>query len=144
MSNTVIIVLGGQLGDWALRYISEKHTLIGADSGAAFLVQHGFIPDVAIGDFDSVSLEQIEHISKQSRQMISCDPIDKDYTDSEMAFRLDVSPVHIVQVTDDEKRVIRNADRCDPVQRHQGHRIMDRDQVFEKQQRRKANRDGER
>lgn len=100
MSNTVIIVLGGQLGDWVLRYISEKHTLIGADSGAAFLVQHGFNPDVAIGDFDSVSLEQIEHISKQSRQMISCDPIDKDYTDSEMAFRLalDMKPAEIIML----------------------------------------------
>ena len=100
MSNIITIVLGGQLGNWALDYIKEAHTLIGADSGAAFLVQCGFTPDIAIGDFDSVTSEQFEQISKQSRQMISCDPIDKDYTDSEMAIRLalDMKPDEILML----------------------------------------------
>lgn len=98
MTHRIIICTGGKLGEWALEHITEGDLLIGADSGAKFLVQQGFRPDIAIGDFDSVSDADLTCIREQSLQTIACDPIDKDFTDTEMAFRLalDLKPQEIV------------------------------------------------
>ncbi|SFF09978.1 thiamine pyrophosphokinase [Paenibacillus catalpae] len=97
MNNRIIICTGGRLGDWVRTYISPGDLLIGADRGALFLVQNGFTPDLALGDFDSVTPEQLELIRSISRETITYDPIDKDYTDTELAFRyaLDQSPSEI-------------------------------------------------
>jgi len=96
----VIICTGGQLGDWCLPYIKKDAVLIGVDRGSAFLVEHGFIPDMAVGDFDSVTPEVKEHIRAHSKQMLDCDPIDKDFTDTEIAFRLamDMRPSSITVI----------------------------------------------
>ena len=66
-SNTSIICSGGQLGEWALPYINQQYYLIGADRGAQFLIEHGFTPSIAIGDFDSVTKEQLQHSTKKQR-----------------------------------------------------------------------------
>lgn len=96
----VVIVSGGSLGDWALREIGRGDILIGADRGAAFLVQHGYSPDLAIGDFDSVRPEGIGRIRESSKRWVECDPVMKDYTDTEMAFNeaLALHPQEIVLV----------------------------------------------
>lgn len=98
MQPRIIICSGGKLGAWAIEHIQEGDLLIGADSGARFLVDHGFRPDIAIGDFDSVSAEELSQIRERSGQVIACDPVDKDYTDTEMAFRLalDLKPSEIL------------------------------------------------
>lgn len=98
MAQRIIICTGGKLGDWALKHIAEGDALIGADSGARFLVNNGLKPDISIGDFDSVSGVELAQIRENSGQTIACDPIDKDYTDTEMAFRLalDMKPNEIV------------------------------------------------
>lgn len=100
MLQRIVIFAGGALGDWSLGLIRETDTLIGADSGARFLLQNGFAPDVAIGDFDSVSEEEMALIREKSGRTIACDPIDKDYTDTEMAFRLalDMKPSEILLI----------------------------------------------
>jgi thiamine pyrophosphokinase len=89
---------GGELGSWALADITPGDVLYGIDRGALFLIRHGFSPDLAIGDFDSVTTKQAEQIRQTSNQFISCDPIYKDLTDTEMALRyaLDQQPVEIV------------------------------------------------
>jgi thiamine pyrophosphokinase len=96
----VIIFTGGRLGKWALEAIRDTDILIGADSGAWFLVQHGFAPHHAIGDFDSVSGEQLALIRKASRLTDAYDPVDKDYSDTEMAFEcaLSYEPEEIIIV----------------------------------------------
>lgn len=98
MPERVIITTGGSLGDWALPYIREGDLLIGADSGALFIVDQGFRPDIAIGDFDSVSAAELARIMAHSGKTISCDPVDKNFTDTEMAFRLalDMQPDSII------------------------------------------------
>lgn len=98
MHPRIVICTGGQLDAWALEHISKNDLLIGADSGARFLVANGLKPDIAIGDFDSVSEEELASIRSQSGQTIACDPIDKNYTDTEMAIRLalDMQPSEIV------------------------------------------------
>lgn len=86
----VYIFAGGRIDPSCLEQItfSEFDLLIGADRGALFLIQHGMSPDIAVGDFDSVSPEELELIAANSKQFISCDAIDKDLTDTELAFDL--------------------------------------------------------
>lgn len=98
MHPRIVICTGGQLGAWALTHINADDLLIGADSGARYLISQGLQPDIAIGDFDSVSVDELLVIRKRSGQTISCDPIDKNYTDTEMAMRLalDLQPREIV------------------------------------------------
>ncbi|MEO3945544.1 thiamine diphosphokinase [Gorillibacterium sp. CAU 1737] len=80
-----LVFSGGELGPWAIAEIRPGDRLIGADHGAWFLVENGIVPDLAIGDFDSVTAEERHAIEEKSRQMEACDPIDKDYTDTELA-----------------------------------------------------------
>ncbi|WP_309568566.1 thiamine diphosphokinase [Paenibacillus sp. sptzw28] len=87
-TNRILIFTGGRLGPWALSHITPEDLLIGADGGALFLVSHGMRPNIALGDFDSVTPEQLALIEAQSDEIIACDPIDKDYTDTELAWRL--------------------------------------------------------
>ncbi|WP_409347302.1 thiamine diphosphokinase [Paenibacillus sp. MBLB4367] len=84
-SRRVVIFSGGRLGEWALPYIREDDFLVGADSGARFLVENGYTPRLAIGDFDSVSENEVARISAISGEFMSCDPVYKDLTDTEMA-----------------------------------------------------------
>lgn len=100
MQHRIIIFAGGKLGPWALQHITPSDTLIGADSGAIYLLQNGFTPHIAIGDFDSVTEEEMRLIREQSGNTISCDPIDKNYTDTEMAFRLalDMKPDRLLLI----------------------------------------------
>lgn len=86
MLKRILIFTGGRLGPWALEEIKVEDVVYGADRGAHFLVTHKINPDLAIGDFDSVSQEELNYITSQSVQTITCDPIYKDFTDTEMAF----------------------------------------------------------
>ncbi|MDO3681158.1 thiamine diphosphokinase [Paenibacillus ehimensis] len=82
----VLIFSGGRLGGWALREIRTGDVLVGADRGALFLVRHGYRPDIALGDFDSVGPGELEEVRRASREFVACDPVWKDLTDTEMAF----------------------------------------------------------
>ncbi|MBW5448160.1 thiamine diphosphokinase [Cohnella sp. CFH 77786] len=82
-----VIVTGGRLGAWALEEIRAGDYLIGADSGAEFLVRHGIAPDLALGDFDSVPADRLTSISAASKDYLAVDPVDKDWTDTELALR---------------------------------------------------------
>ncbi len=94
----IVICTGGSLGTWALEPLRSADVLAGADRGALFLVRHGMAPDIALGDFDSVSGEELEEIRSASKAFISYDPVDKDWTDTELAFRwaLEQGPSEIV------------------------------------------------
>lgn len=86
MSNIHIVVCtGGKLNDWALPYIYDADLCIGADKGALFLVEAGITPYLSIGDFDSVTTEQLEYIKQNSKHTKDFDAIDKDFTDTELA-----------------------------------------------------------
>lgn len=87
MKRKIIICTGGRLGDWALSEIGSQDMVVGADRGALFLIQHGVKPYLSIGDFDSVTETEKQIIRENSIQMTDCDPVYKDLTDTEMAFR---------------------------------------------------------
>lgn len=81
-----IIFTGGNLGPWSLDYISIDDYIIGADRGAEFLIRNGYIPHLALGDFDSVTADQMQLIRRSSTELLTCDAFDKDWTDTELAY----------------------------------------------------------
>jgi len=58
--------------------------VVGADKGALRLLEAGFNLDLAIGDFDSVTIPEYQNITEKSRHVIKL-PADKDVTDAEAA-----------------------------------------------------------
>ncbi|WP_379151889.1 thiamine diphosphokinase [Paenibacillus sp. sgz5001063] len=94
----VVIFAGGDLSAHYLSLLDEEDFIIGADRGALFLVSHGIVPDISVGDFDSVTSDDLKLIQTGSKRTITCDPIDKDLTDSEMALdlALDTQPESIL------------------------------------------------
>ncbi|RTE07870.1 thiamine diphosphokinase [Paenibacillus whitsoniae] len=82
----IIIVTGGTLGDWVQEIITPDDLLVGSDRGALYLIQHGYQPDIAMGDFDSVTGDELALIRLKSKAFLDVDPINKDWTDTEMAF----------------------------------------------------------
>lgn len=94
----ILIFTGGNLGNWALQEVKAGDFLLGVDRGALFLLRNNLKPDYVLGDFDSVTAEELEEIRQGCRDLFSCDPVLKDYTDTEMAFSwaMDRSPEEIV------------------------------------------------
>ncbi|MGE5701017.1 MAG: thiamine diphosphokinase [Clostridia bacterium] len=82
----ILLFTGGNLGDWALSEIKPDDVLVGIDRGALFLTRHQRKLDFALGDFDSVTLEELQEIKDNCPRLDSCDPVLKDLTDTEMGF----------------------------------------------------------
>lgn len=61
--------------------------IVGVDRGALHLLQRGITPDLAIGDFDSVTREEWAIISQHVKEIIKL-PCEKDETDTEAALNL--------------------------------------------------------
>ena len=70
---------------------------VGADQGAEVLIENGIAPDVAIGDFDSVSSKSRGSIKRSAQSFVEY-PNEKDETDLELAINeaLKQNPSHIV------------------------------------------------
>lgn len=97
-SKRVVIFAGGELSPEYFDLLDEDDFIIGADHGALFLISHGYTPDIAVGDFDSVSPEALHDIESKSKKTITCDAVNKDLTDSEMALdiAMDLQPDSIL------------------------------------------------
>lgn len=83
-SKKVAIVGGGKLSKKSLPEIIKSDYIIGVDRGACWLIANSVIPDIAIGDFDSVSSKELEEIKKRIK-MIKKYPSEKNATDMELA-----------------------------------------------------------
>lgn len=77
---TIIIVAGGT----PPKRVVPANFIIGVDQGALWLLRHGMTPDVAIGDFDSVTKKQKKYIHDHVKKYIEYPP-QKDETDLELA-----------------------------------------------------------
>ncbi|MBR2527911.1 MAG: thiamine diphosphokinase [Blautia sp.] len=96
MEYDAIIFTGGNLeGSFATEFltkaydniISEKPFLAAADSGLHFLYTHGIVPDLIMGDFDSVNPEALAWLeSRHSDRMIRLNVM-KDDTDTQAVVR---------------------------------------------------------
>jgi thiamine pyrophosphokinase len=81
---TIAIVAGGTLHESVVSRVRKAGYIIGVDKGAYWLLKHGIVPDVAIGDFDSVSTSELRVIEKKVKNFIR-HPAVKDATDLELA-----------------------------------------------------------
>lgn len=80
----IAIVAGGALDNSILPQIKKAHTVIGVDRGALWLLRHQVTPDVATGDFDSVTRVEKKRIHDGSALYVEYAP-EKDATDLELA-----------------------------------------------------------
>ena len=85
-----VIVTGGPLQPEAAAVIKsltgsdEDTVIIACDSGTDFLASHGIIPDMVVGDMDSISDKGLEFI-KDNNIFTEKYPVEKDWTDTEIA-----------------------------------------------------------
>ena len=69
--------------------IQPDDLLIAADGGARHLLKIGRLPDILIGDLDSLTVEEVQNMEEQGVH-IQRYPTDKDWTDLELALRFAV------------------------------------------------------
>ena len=83
---TINIMAGGPHDDLPTDWQELPGVWIGVDRGTLHLVEAGIQPDLAVGDFDSLTLSELravrEHV-KKIRQV----PSEKDDTDTELAVK---------------------------------------------------------
>lgn len=85
-----LIVTGGPLPDEASQVITEASELvsgtviIGCDGGCDFLASHGIVPDMAVGDMDSISQDGLGFL-ELNNVFTERYPAEKDWTDTEIA-----------------------------------------------------------
>lgn len=97
---TAVICAGGpadELADFATLKNNDEIIFIGADKGAIYLIESGILPDVAIGDFDSLSPEEFSKLKNQVAS-VKVAPAEKNETDTDLAIdeSLNFEPDHIV------------------------------------------------
>ena len=85
-----IVVTGGPLKDEAARLIKELSgsgedtVIIACDGGCDLLARHGIVPDIAVGDMDSITGEGLAFLNAHN-VFTERYPVEKDWTDSEIA-----------------------------------------------------------
>lgn len=85
-----LIVTGGPLPNEASSVINgaaerkDGAVVIGCDGGCDFLALRGIIPDIAVGDMDSISDNGMDFL-KANNVFIERYPVEKDWTDTEIA-----------------------------------------------------------
>lgn len=80
----IAIVAGGSL-DYAMKKrIRKADYIIGVDRGAYWLLDNHIVPNMAVGDFDSVSKRQLAIIEKEVEKVVKHSK-EKDATDLELA-----------------------------------------------------------
>lgn len=85
MYESVLVFCGGNApSESTLALIGPHDFVIAADSGIDHALRAGFSIDIAVGDFDSVSIEGLE-AAKKSEAVISQHPPNKNATDFELA-----------------------------------------------------------
>ncbi len=92
----VNIMVGGILDLVPLDQLQKRtqETWIGVDYGATFLLDHGIVPAIALGDFDSTPAPLLKRL-KERVGCLETFPPEKDYTDTQLGVKrafLDYQP----------------------------------------------------
>ena len=83
-----LIITGGTIqSEFAIKYIKERawNYVVCADAGMRFCHSAGILPDLILGDFDSVDEESYEYFQKVCPERMERFPTHKDETDTELA-----------------------------------------------------------
>lgn len=86
-TNRIIIVANGDLYDGIIDDIQRDDFVIGVDRAAYWLIKKDVVPHIAIGDFDSVTTEEMDVIKARIKDIQVFTP-EKDFTDTELAIRV--------------------------------------------------------
>ena len=101
------IIAGGKIEDAfaieVLKGFAEK-TVIAADSGMEFLRRNEIVPQVIIGDFDSVSKETLEWFQKKEGIVWHRLNPQKDDTDTEFAHHYALKKERVL--LDDDRKIL--------------------------------------
>lgn len=83
---TCVIFCGGRIEDYSYikGYVRDAGFIISADSGARHCLMMGIVPDMLVGDFDSVGSEDFSALKNAGAEVVRY-PKEKDMTDSELA-----------------------------------------------------------
>jgi len=88
MHQNIVIVSGGRLGnkDFFLKKVEkmDNRLLICCDGGARHLAGLRMVPDVLVGDMDSIEPSQLADYENQGVKIIK-HPVNKDFTDTALA-----------------------------------------------------------
>jgi thiamine pyrophosphokinase len=79
-----IVVAGGEPADADLGWIDGADLVVAADAGARWLVEHRMIPDLLVGDLDSIEPALLDEL-EAAGVSIERHPRDKDASDAELA-----------------------------------------------------------
>ena len=90
----IALFAGGTIDNFQMDF----DLFIGVDRGSLFLIEQGICPDLAVGDFDSVSEEELALICSQSKEVLQAQP-EKDDTDLELAVKAVFARYPQAQVT---------------------------------------------
>lgn len=86
----IVIVGGGRLEGSVLTFFKEEQVVIGVDGGLKFCYENHIPVDYAVGDFDTVEPEILDHYKKDGKTEIIAYEPEKDLTDSKAALELAV------------------------------------------------------
>jgi thiamine pyrophosphokinase len=83
---TGVIICGGRITDYIFmkKYLEDADLVISADSGARHCKSFDIVPDLLVGDFDSVSDADYRDLVSAGVGILKF-PVEKDMTDSELA-----------------------------------------------------------
>lgn len=83
---TGVILCGGRITDYTFmrKYLNGADLVISADSGARHCKGFDVVPDLLVGDFDSVSDDDYMGLKSAGVETVQF-PVEKDMTDSELA-----------------------------------------------------------
>lgn len=104
-----IIVTGGPLPEESAKLIkdlsdsNEDTILIACDGGCDILARHNIVPDIVVGDMDSISEAGLEFINSHN-VFVEKYPVEKDWTDSEIALSK-TGDEEVILVTPDSGRL---------------------------------------
>ena len=86
---TTIIVCSGSIMDYANvgKYFEKADLIICADGGASHLGKLGILPDILVGDFDSIGERDFDSLLDAGVEVIRF-PAEKDATDTQLAVQL--------------------------------------------------------
>ncbi|MGL9729494.1 thiamine diphosphokinase [Enterococcus sp. DIV0756] len=79
----ILLVAGGDPNHWPA-FSNNFDKIIGIDRGNLFLLRRGIIPDLAIGDFDSLNEAEKKEVFSQVKET-QTSPAEKDDTDTQLA-----------------------------------------------------------
>lgn len=79
----ILLVAGGDPNHWPA-FSTEFKKIIGIDRGNLFLLRQGIVPDLAIGDFDSLNEDEKKEVFDAVDEVLTS-PAEKDDTDTQLA-----------------------------------------------------------